>query len=323
MSEKGQSLVETVLILPFLLILVVGIAEGGFALNRQLTVVNAAREGARFGTFGAHPDAIYDQTLLATSQMFDFSEENAVIVVTQAKTDESGDRFEEWVESVYPVGATDDIPYVRPSKVLKQLGVEGETANLELVIVAVRYDHESVLGLPFVGALADRIPIGSWTVMRVPRRTFQREPGCCALPIGLPWDSVKGSSIGRELTGIRQFEWLFWEPDMNVPILESNLLNACNAKRFQDACDGSEGLKPGSWVRIAGGEMVGIQDETKTLIGYYYPVPVWDKAGTCADAKVVRIVGFALVEITEVNLEGSPKTINAKFRGWYEGCEDG
>jgi len=40
------------LILPFLLVLVIGIVELGIALNRQLTVVNAAREGARFGATG-------------------------------------------------------------------------------------------------------------------------------------------------------------------------------------------------------------------------------------------------------------------------------
>ena len=84
--ERGQGLVETVFVLPFLLVLVVGIVEVGLALNRQLTVVNAAREGARFGAFGASASDIHTQTLLATSQMFEFTEDNAVVVVNCART---------------------------------------------------------------------------------------------------------------------------------------------------------------------------------------------------------------------------------------------
>ena len=53
MKEKGQGLVEFALIVPFLLVLIVGIIEMGVILNRQITVVNAAREGARFGARGA------------------------------------------------------------------------------------------------------------------------------------------------------------------------------------------------------------------------------------------------------------------------------
>ena len=104
--EIGQGLVEMVLVLPFLLVLVVGIVEAGVALNRQLTVVNAAREGARFGAFGATPADIHTQTLLATSQMFQFTEENAVVVVIHATTNEDGDDFEEWTENICPAHAT-------------------------------------------------------------------------------------------------------------------------------------------------------------------------------------------------------------------------
>jgi len=80
--------------------------------------------------------------------------------------------------------------------------------------------------------------------------------------------------------------------------------------------------------------MVGAEDEAKKLIGGYYPIPVWDEfepcnalqsAGRCGGckpgSKVVHVVGFALLEITKVDLDGSPKTISARFRGWYGGCE--
>jgi Flp pilus assembly protein TadG len=46
-SEKGQSLVEFVLILPILLMLILGVLEFGWMLNAKVTVNSAAREGAR------------------------------------------------------------------------------------------------------------------------------------------------------------------------------------------------------------------------------------------------------------------------------------
>jgi Flp pilus assembly protein TadG len=46
-SEEGAELVEFALVLPFLLFVVLGIAEFGILLQRYEVLVNAAREGAR------------------------------------------------------------------------------------------------------------------------------------------------------------------------------------------------------------------------------------------------------------------------------------
>jgi Flp pilus assembly protein TadG len=48
--ERGNSLVETALVLPSLLILFLGIVEVGFFLFSHVQVTNAAREGARYGS---------------------------------------------------------------------------------------------------------------------------------------------------------------------------------------------------------------------------------------------------------------------------------
>jgi Flp pilus assembly protein TadG len=48
-NQKGQSLVEFAIILPFLLLLLMGILEFGIMLNSYLTIHNSAREGARLG----------------------------------------------------------------------------------------------------------------------------------------------------------------------------------------------------------------------------------------------------------------------------------
>ncbi|MGI5852115.1 MAG: TadE/TadG family type IV pilus assembly protein [Caldicoprobacterales bacterium] len=54
-NRKGQTTVEFALILPVLLLLIFAIIEFGFILNAYVTVVSAAREGARYG--------IVDETL--------------------------------------------------------------------------------------------------------------------------------------------------------------------------------------------------------------------------------------------------------------------
>ncbi|NLK86476.1 MAG: pilus assembly protein [Clostridiaceae bacterium] len=51
-KDKGQSLVETALILPVLLLLLTGIIDFGLLFNSYLVVSNASREGARHAAVG-------------------------------------------------------------------------------------------------------------------------------------------------------------------------------------------------------------------------------------------------------------------------------
>jgi Flp pilus assembly protein TadG len=48
--ERGNSLVETALVLPVILVLFLGIIEVGFFLFAHVQVANATREGARYGS---------------------------------------------------------------------------------------------------------------------------------------------------------------------------------------------------------------------------------------------------------------------------------
>lgn len=50
--QRGQTLVETALVLPVLLLLIAAIATFGFLFNGMLAVTNASREGARSGAVG-------------------------------------------------------------------------------------------------------------------------------------------------------------------------------------------------------------------------------------------------------------------------------
>ena len=347
-GERGQGLVEMALILPFLLVLVIGIVELGIALNRQLTVVNAAREGARFGATGAKPSDIYFETLEATSEMFDFTETNAVVVVIHAETNDEGTDFEEWEEQIYPEDSP--VPHVTPPEVLLELQAEGQenAENVKLVAVDVEYDHQSLLGLPFVGALAGQIPIGSWTVMRLESAGGSSNPDCCVYPITLDTVTVNwpdGFERGERMPDIRigpghsQFGWIYWDPEDNGSQvnLEANLQNACSGpNQFKNGCDPEDTtLNIGDWISGDSGQSVGddVRDEVEALQGKYIRIPIWDRFENCnamppeeecncrEGKDVVHIVGFAVVDIVEVNLTSNPKVIKANFIMFDEGCE--
>ena len=54
-SERGQSIVEFALVLPILLILLCGIIDFGWLYYNQITLNNAAREGARYAVIHYDP----------------------------------------------------------------------------------------------------------------------------------------------------------------------------------------------------------------------------------------------------------------------------
>src|SRR2546425_6599448 len=72
-SKKGQAIVETALLLPLLMLLVMGSADLGRVFYYSIAVTNAAREAARQGTYydpvnnGNTFDA-YDAVLAAAQQ---------------------------------------------------------------------------------------------------------------------------------------------------------------------------------------------------------------------------------------------------------------
>jgi Flp pilus assembly protein TadG len=56
-ADRGAAAVEFALLLPMLLILIFGIIDFGRMLNAQITVTEAAREGARASALGTDPTA--------------------------------------------------------------------------------------------------------------------------------------------------------------------------------------------------------------------------------------------------------------------------
>ncbi|MBP1949285.1 TadE/TadG family type IV pilus assembly protein [Virgibacillus litoralis] len=78
-SQKGQSLVETALILPILLLLVFGITDFGRIFHAYLTLDHAGREAARTAAIGSADSVIEAKIIDATSSL---DEDNLGIVIT-------------------------------------------------------------------------------------------------------------------------------------------------------------------------------------------------------------------------------------------------
>jgi Flp pilus assembly protein TadG len=62
--QQGQSLVEFALILPLFVLIVIGVFDLGRAFFASITITNAAREGARYGTLHVNdPQGVCNATL--------------------------------------------------------------------------------------------------------------------------------------------------------------------------------------------------------------------------------------------------------------------
>lgn len=82
-AERGQALVELALVLPFVVLLLLGVLEFGLLLDAYLAVSHAAREGARLGVVEGTGDAeIRERVMAAAPQL---RPERLEIAVTPAE----------------------------------------------------------------------------------------------------------------------------------------------------------------------------------------------------------------------------------------------
>jgi len=74
LARRGQSLVEFALVLPLLVLIVAGIFDLGRAFFASITITNAARVGARYGTL--HPS---DFTGMVSAAVIEAQDSNIII----------------------------------------------------------------------------------------------------------------------------------------------------------------------------------------------------------------------------------------------------
>ena len=84
--DRGAAADEFALLLPLLLLLVFGIIDFGRALNAQITLTQAAREGARLASFGQPSATVASRTQAAATGL-----NPVTVTVTTCTPNETGD----------------------------------------------------------------------------------------------------------------------------------------------------------------------------------------------------------------------------------------
>lgn len=201
-TERGQGILELVVMLPVLLILLFGVVEIGYALRNYLVVVNADREGCRFAARGRFSDARVGERVVSAGGVvslgdpptdvsflrtdIDSTDPNTGIIVTQIGMDDSGAviTYTKWYSGVVPNGAggvqaigdgdsrvTQAQIEARHTDVTVNINDMREAAEYErmdnhIVVVEVFFMHHPLWNSPFV-PLPDPWMMYGQTEMRV------------------------------------------------------------------------------------------------------------------------------------------------------------
>ncbi len=81
--KNGQAMVETALVLPLVLLILLGIAQFGLIINAQLTLQNSAREAARLGATGVGDQAVTGR-VYSTASILDPSRFNITVTPVES-----------------------------------------------------------------------------------------------------------------------------------------------------------------------------------------------------------------------------------------------
>lgn len=87
--SRGQSLAEFALVIPVFLLILSGVLDFGFMLFQRMTVINAARDGARVAVTTptkANIPALADSTVRSVSTTLDQSPSNLIVTATCVHT---------------------------------------------------------------------------------------------------------------------------------------------------------------------------------------------------------------------------------------------
>lgn len=194
--ERGQNFVEIVIILPIIMLVFLGMIEIGWAAHAYVVVVNAAREGARFGSRGVHVSvediAYIVETAMKSNLELDFDGEdvNTTIIVTQIDIDEDGEYriYDQGVRGDLPVSSAICEPSQAPCNAqaldlqefieandnfnsLPGLCQDNEGCYGDFILVEVFHLHESAIFFGFTREFIPfPFPVNARTIMRILHR---------------------------------------------------------------------------------------------------------------------------------------------------------
>jgi hypothetical protein len=193
-SARGQSMVEMALLFPVLLIMLSGLIEFGFILNQYLTIMDAARNAARFASDGLYyqwdnvkncsTSHFYRQTACLVNQelsmeapaiqmndngtphntqddFLDPTEGNDIIISVFSFTRNQGitnrhpgGNESGWSYAVDLDAVTDKSSHFSSLDVTDSM-VDLNSPNTGYILVEIFYNYEHTLGLPWITAVLD------------------------------------------------------------------------------------------------------------------------------------------------------------------------
>lgn len=193
LNQPGQSLVEFVIFLPIMLTMLALLVEVGFLVNNYLTLVDAAREGARWGV----PGDPFDDTDFYRDISRTYTLENMFSITPDASEIDI-------VVSVFSVTTPPDDPDGYPTVTIRCPDADGWSLNEEglrgvgdkkpsafsiedintrlqdmpgspstgVVLVEVFYEHFQALNLPLVSQISALNPLSLhvYTFMPMPMK---------------------------------------------------------------------------------------------------------------------------------------------------------
>ena len=193
-KTRGQSMVELALLFPLLLILLSGVIEFGFILNQYLTIMDAARNAARFASDGLYyqwdnvrdcsTTHFYRQTACLVNQelsmeapaikmndngtedltiddYLDPADENDIIISVFSFTQNQGitDRHPGGDQNGWSFAIDLDQPSDKVSRFsssdVSSLMSASDAPNTGYVLVEIFYNYDHRLGLPWITAFVD------------------------------------------------------------------------------------------------------------------------------------------------------------------------
>lgn len=180
--ERGQSMMEMALITPVLILMLAALVELGMLANSYIAVLDAGREGARFGASG---DPVFRENNPDCGTTLDYYMQIACLVEQSMAPLTIDPTRDDIVISVFAiadgqvvarlpaeVGENGWSRYSNRTSRLRSADIQalinpGDPPS-GMVVVEVFYNHHQVLKLPFFTAFVpDPIPIHTYTIMPV------------------------------------------------------------------------------------------------------------------------------------------------------------
>ena len=175
LAERGAAAVEMAMLTPLLVLMLVGVMEGGTFLQEHLSVVNAAREGARFKLDGGSDAELLDLVRSTTRGLPTADPNRYRVWIITGQTSGAGTinagSSTQWNPVKLAGPASETSPTLTAAQVQARLndcnsGADacGLPANLRFVAVEVAYRHDalfSTLTLP-----TGNVTLRSYSILR-------------------------------------------------------------------------------------------------------------------------------------------------------------